>query len=72
MREVLQIIGEILGAVELDQPTYERANDDVQFDEPVHGRHSAGRAKSIRFAFLARMPRNAAGRSAHSRNLAMH
>ena len=39
MREVLQVIGEVLGAVELDQPPDERTNDDVQFDEPVHGRH---------------------------------
>ena len=42
MREVLQVFREIRGAVELDQPTDERANDDVQFDELVHGRHSAG------------------------------
>ena len=39
MREVLQVIGDIRGAVEFDQATDARANDDVQFDEPVHGRH---------------------------------
>jgi hypothetical protein len=49
---VLQVIGEVRGAVELDQPTDERANDDVQFYEPVHGRHSAGRTKQMRDTFL--------------------
>ena len=65
VRELLQVIGEVLGAVELDQPTDERTNDDVQFDEPVHGGHSAVRTEQTRDALLARMRRNAAGRSAH-------
>ena len=59
MREVLQVIGQVLGAVELDQATDERANEDVQFDEPVHGRHCAGPAIGFRDTFLAWMPRNA-------------
>ena len=62
MREVLQVFREIRGAVELDQPTDERANDDVQFDELIHERHSAGRTQQTCIALLARMPSNAAGR----------
>ena len=46
MRELLQVIGEVSGAVELDQPTYERTDDDVQFDELAHGPHSAGRSNN--------------------------
>ena len=48
MREVLQVNGEVGDAVELDQATDERTYDDVHFDEPVHGRHSAGRSSKIR------------------------
>jgi hypothetical protein len=36
VREVLQVIGQLRGAVELDQSTDERTHDDVQFDELVH------------------------------------
>ena len=59
MREVLQVIGEVRGAVELDQAADERTNDDVQFDEPIHGRHSAGRTEQMCNALLARILRNA-------------
>jgi hypothetical protein len=59
MREVLQVIGEVRGAVELDKPSDERTNDDVDLDEPVHGRHSAGLTEAMRIALLARMLRNA-------------
>lgn len=65
MREVLQVIGEVGGAVELDQATDERTHDDVQFDEPVHGGHSAGRTELMRDALLAGMPRNSVGPTAH-------
>ena len=61
MREVLQVIGEVLGAVELDQTTDERTNDDVQFDEPIHGQHSAARTRRLCNTLLARMRRNAWG-----------
>lgn len=61
MREALQTIGEVGGAVELDQTADERADDDVQFYELVHCGHPAGCAKQMRNALLARMPRNAAG-----------
>ena len=63
MREVLQVVGEVRDAVKLDQATYERTDDEVQFDELVHGRHSAGRTKPMGNALVARMPRSAVGRS---------
>ena len=36
VREVLQVVGEVRGAVEFDQPPDERADDDVCRDERVH------------------------------------
>ena len=55
MREVLQVIGEVRGAVEFNQATDERAHDDVQFDELIHDHHSAGRADRMFNGLVARL-----------------